>query len=128
VILPAQGICFAIPSNTATFIATELMRNGQVRRGFIGVMVQNVILPKGMVHVGKTPVESGVSITGLEPGSPAQCFGLRAGDVIIGMDEQMIASIDDLHKLLTKVVAGHQYELTVIRDFEKIIVAIVPRI
>ena len=128
VILPAQGLCFAIPSNTATFIATELMRSGQVRRGFIGVMVQNVILPKGMVHVGKTPVESGVSITGLEPGSPAERFGLRAGDVIIGMDDQMIASIDDLHKLLTKAVAGHEYKLTVIRDFEKIIVAIVPQI
>jgi len=128
VILPAQGICFAIPSNTAEFIATELMRNGQVRRGFIGVLVQNVVLPKGLIHMGKTPVESGVSITSLEQGSPADRFGLRVGDVIVGMDEQMVSSIDDLHKLLTKAVIGHEYKLTVIRDFGKIIVSIVPQL
>jgi len=125
-ILPAQGICFAIPVNTAKFIATELMRSGHVRRGFIGVMVQNVALPKGLVHMGKIPVESGVSITSLERGSPAERFGLRVGDVIVGMDEQLVASIDDLHKLLAKFAIGHEYKLTVIRDFEKIIVSIVP--
>src|SRR5271167_1968934 len=119
VILPAQGICFAIPSNTAKYIATELMRNGHVRRGFIGIMVQNVALPKGMVHMGKTPVESGVSITSLERGSPAERFGLRPGDVIVGMDEQIVSSIDDLHKLLTKAAIGHEYCLTIIRDFKK---------
>lgn len=128
VILPAQGICFAIPSNTATFIATELMRSGQVRRGFIGIMVQNVILPKGMVHMGKTPVESGVSITSLEQGSPAERFGLRPGDVIVGMDDQVVSSIDDLHKLLAKAAIGHERKLAVIRDFEKIIVSIVPQL
>jgi S1-C subfamily serine protease len=127
VILPAQGICFAIPSNTAKFIATELMRSGQVRRGFIGVMVQNVTLPKGLVHMGKIPVESGVSITSLERGSPAERFGLRPQDVIVGMDEQIVSSIDDLHRLLTKAVIGHEYRLTIIRDFEKIFVAIVPQ-
>ena len=127
VILPAQGICFAIPSNTAKFIATELMRSGQVRRGFIGVMVQNVTLPKGPVHMGKIPVESGVSITSLERGSPAERFGLRPQDVIVGMDEQIVSSIDDLHRLLTKAVIGHEYRLTIIRDFEKIFVAIVPQ-
>ena len=128
VILPAQGICFAIPSNTATFIATEIMRSGHVHRGFIGVMVQNVRLPKGMVHMGKIPVESGVSVTHLEPGSPAERFGLRIGDVIVGMDEQVVSSIDDLHKLLTKFAIGHEYRLTVIRNFEKIIVSIVPQL
>jgi len=127
-ILPAQGICFAIPSNTAKFIATELMRSGQVRRGFIGVMVQNVALPKGLVHMGKTPVESGVSITSIERGSPAERFGLRPGDVIVGMDEQIVSSIDDLHKLLTKAINGHEYKLTVIRDFEKINISIVPQL
>ena len=128
VILPAQGICFAIPSNTAQFIATEIMRSGQVRRGFIGVLVQNVVLPKGMVHMGKIPVESGISITGLEPGSPADRFGLRPGDVIVGMDDKIVSSIDDLHKLLTKSAIGHEYKLTVIRDFEKVIIPVVPQL
>ncbi len=127
-IFPAQGLCFAIPSNTAKFIATEIMRSGYVHRGFIGVMVQNVILPKGLIHMGKIPVESGVSITHIERGSPAERFGLHAGDVIVGMDEKIVSSIDDLHKLLTKFDSGHEYRLTIIRDFEKIVIFIVPQL
>lgn len=69
-----------------------------------------------------------ISITSLEPGSPAERFGLRVGDVIVGMDEQSIASIDDLHKLLTRTAVGQEYKLTVIRDFEKITVSIVPQV
>jgi S1-C subfamily serine protease len=127
-IFPAQGLCFAIPSNTAKFIATEIMRSGHVHRGFIGVMVQNVVLPKGLVHMGKIPVESGVSITSIEHGSPAERFGLRSGDVIVGMDDKIVSSLDDLHKLLTKFDAGREYRLTIIRDFEKIVVSIVPQL
>jgi S1-C subfamily serine protease len=127
-IFPAQGLCFAIPSNTAKFIATEIMRSGHVHRGFIGVMVQNVVLPKGLVHMGKIPVESGVSITSIERGSPAERFGLRAGDVIVGMDDNIVSSIDDLHKLLTRFDIGHEYRLTIIRDFEKIVISIVPQL
>ena len=126
VILPAQGICFAIPSNTAQFIAAELLRHGRVTRGFIGVMGQNVPLPKGIVHIGKVPVESGVSIAGIEPNSPADLAGLRPGDVIIAMDDQIVAGIDGLHRLLTNQAVGHRFMLTVIRDFEKIMVPIVP--
>ena len=103
------------------------MRTGQVRRGFIGVMAQNVALPKGLVHLGKTPVESGVSITSLERGSPAERFGLVVGDVIVGMDDQMVASIDDLHKLLTTAAIGHEFKLTIIRDFEKLLVSVIPQ-
>ena len=127
-IFPAQGLCFAIPSNTAKFIATEIMRSGYVHRGFIGVVAQNVVLPKGLVHMGKIPVESGVSITSIERGSPAERFGLRAGDVIVGMDDQIVSSIDDLHKLLTRFDSGHEYRLTIIRDFEKIVISIVPQL
>lgn len=127
VILSAQGICFAIPSNTAKFIAIELMRSGHVRRRFIGVMVQNVLLPKGMIHLGKIPIESGVSITGIERGSPAEQFGLQLGDVIVGLDDQIVTCIDDLHKFLTNTVIGSEFRLTIIRDFEKITVSVVPQ-
>ncbi len=126
VILPAQGICFAIPSNTAQFIVAELIRYGRITRGFIGVMGQNVVLPKGLVHVGKIPVESGVSVVGIEHGSPADLAGLRVGDVIVAMDDQLITGIDDLHRRLTNQAVGHQLTLTLIRDFEKTVVSIVP--
>ncbi len=127
VILPAQGICFAIPSNTAKYIVAELMKSGTVRRGFIGVIVQNVQLPQGIMHVGKTPVESGVMVTHIERNSPADLFGLHEGDVIIAMDQEIIASIDDLHRLLTTTAIGHELKLTIIRDFEKMLIPIVPQ-
>ena len=127
VILPAQGICFAIPSNTAEFIVGELIRYGSFKRGFIGVMGQNVVLPKGLIHVNKIPVESGVSIAGIERGSPADLAGLRVGDVIVAMGDQLVTGIDDLHRQLTGQAVGHQLTLTLIRDFDKITAYVVPQ-
>jgi S1-C subfamily serine protease len=127
VILLAQGICFAIPSNTAKFVAAQLLHNGQVRRGFIGIVGQNVLLPKGIVHMGRDPVESGVSIISIEPGSPAQLFGLRPGDVIVGLNDLVVSCIDDLHKLLTTSAIGRSLKLTIIRDFEKTYLYVVPQ-
>jgi len=127
VILPAQGICFAVPSNTAKLIMTELMQHGRITRGFIGVMGQNVPLPKGIVHVGKLPVESGISVAGIEPHSPADQAGLKVGDIIVGMNDQLISSIDDLHRMLTNHSVGFPYILTVIRQLEKTFVRIVPQ-
>lgn len=126
IILPAQGICFAIPSNTAQFVVSELLQHGRITRGFIGVMGQNVPLPKGIIHIGKVPVESGVSIAGLEQNSPAHRAGLRVGDIIVAMEDQLVANIDDLHRLLTNQAVGHQFMLTIIRDFERLTVPIVP--
>ncbi len=126
IILPAQGICFAIPSNTASFVAGELMRYGRVKRGFLGVMAQNVPLPKGLVHIGKIPVESGVSIVDIEPHSPASRAGLRLGDVIIAIDGQMVDHVDALHRLLSGQAIDKEIRITVIRDFEKMELAAVP--
>lgn len=125
-ILPAQGICFAIPSNTAQSIVTELLTHGHITRGFIGVMGQNVPLPKGLIHVGKIPVESGISIVDIESNTPAYRAGLRSGDVIVAMNDQLVSGIDDLHRLLTNQTIGQQLILTIIRDFEKVIVPIIP--
>ena len=126
VILPAQGICFAIPSNTAQFIVAELLRHGRITRGFIGVMGQNVLLPKGMIHIGKAEVESGVSVSGFEQNSPADRAGFHVGDVIVAMDDQLVTNIDDLHRLLTNQAVGRRFMLTVIRDFERVVLDIVP--
>jgi S1-C subfamily serine protease len=126
VILPAQGICFAVPSNTAKLIVTELLQYGRVTRGFIGIMGQNVVLPHGIVHVGKLPVESGISVFGIEPNSPADKAGLAVGDIIVGINDQLTAGIDDLHRLLTNHSVGHPYILTIIRQLEKTFVRIIP--
>ncbi|MDA2931890.1 trypsin-like peptidase domain-containing protein [Nitrospinae bacterium AH-259-F20] len=126
VILPAQGICFAIGINTASFVAGRLIRDGKVRRSYIGVGGQNVPLQRRLVRHYNLPVESGVLIASIEPDSPARRTGLREGDVIIALDGHPVAGVDDLHKLLTDERVGVLSPLTVIRRNEKRVLDVVP--
>jgi S1-C subfamily serine protease len=126
VIMAAQGICFAIPGNTAKFVAGLLIRDGRIRRGYIGIAGQNIPLHRRVVRFHNLPTEGGVLITMIEPNSPAQRAGLREGDVIVAYNGQPIASIDDLHRLLTQQPAGVQASITVIRRTEKLNFDIVP--
>jgi S1-C subfamily serine protease len=126
VILPAQGICFAIGINTAKFVASRLMRDGRIIRGFIGVAGQTVTLHRRVVRFYDLPLESGVLVASTEPGSPAEHAGLRQGDVIIAYGANAVASVDDLHRILTDEHVGIQSSLTVIRHTEKVSLTIVP--
>ena len=127
IILPAQGICFAIAINTAKFVAGQLIKDGRIRRGYIGVGGQNVPLSRRMVRVHDLQVERSVLVVSVEPDSPAEHAGLREGDVIVGYDERPIAGIDDLHRLLTEQQVGKTSALTIIRRAEKMTLEIVPR-
>jgi S1-C subfamily serine protease len=126
VILPAQGICFAIGINTAKFVAGRLIKDGTIRRGYIGVAGQNVPLPRRIVRFHSLPLQSGVSVVSIENNSPAQRAGLIEGDVIVGYDGQPISGIDDLHRLLTEKQIGLTSQLTIIRRAEKMVLNIVP--
>jgi S1-C subfamily serine protease len=126
VILPAQGICFAIAVNTAKFVAGRLIKEGRVRRSYIGVAGQNVPLPRRVAHFYRLPSETGLLVVSIEPGSPAARAGLREGDVIIGFDGRDIAGIDDLHRLLTDERVGVGAPLNVIRHTEKLTLEITP--
>jgi S1-C subfamily serine protease len=112
--------------NTAKFVVAASIKSGKITRGYIGIAGQNVPLHRRIVRFHNLPVESGVLIAGLEPDSPAQKAGLIVGDVIIGFEEQLIAGIDDLHKLLTAERIGIVTQLLVIRGTEKRAIAIVP--
>jgi S1-C subfamily serine protease len=115
VILPAQGLCFAVPSNTAQFVVPRLIRDGKITRSYIGVAGQNVPLHRRVVRYFDLPTESGVLITGLEPDSPASRSGLEEGDVILAFGNRAVADIDTLHRLLTDRAIGVETEVTVLR-------------
>ncbi len=126
IILPAQGICFAIGINTAKFVAGRLIKDGKVRRGYIGVGGQNVPLHPRTVRFHQVPVQSGILVLSIEDASPAQRAGLHEGDVIIGYNDQPVEGIDDLHRLLTETQVGVRSRLTIIRRSEKIALDIIP--
>ena len=126
VILQAQGLCFAIAMNTAIFVAARLIKDGRIRRSYIGVGGQNVTLPRRLVRLQHLSATSGVLVVAVEPLSPAQCAGVLEGDVIIEYGSQPIASIDALHRLLTDEQVHVHAALTVLRHGEKLILAIEP--
>lgn len=125
VIMSAQGICFAVPINTAKTILTPLIKDGFIQRGYIGIGGQNVPLPRRTVLFHELSVESGVLIISIEEDSPAQNAGLVEGDVIVGINDRPITNIDDLHKLLTHEQVGMRSQLTIIRRNDKLIIDIV---
>jgi S1-C subfamily serine protease len=125
-ILPAQGICFAIAIDTAKFVAGRLIRDGRISRSFIGLAGQNVPLPRRFVRFYNLPIESGVLVVSLEPDSPARRAGVSEGDLIIGFAGRPVAGIDDLHKLLTEERVGQTSSLELIRRAERLTLQVVP--
>lgn len=125
-IRPAQGICFAIASNTAKFVAGWLIRDGKIRRSYIGVAGQNVPMHRRIVRFYNLPLETGVLVVSVEKDSPAQRAGLREGDLIIAFNEQSIGSIHELHKMLMGEQIGVEAKLLIIRHTEKLVLAITP--
>jgi S1-C subfamily serine protease len=125
-IQPAQGICFAIGINTAKFIASRLLRDGRIRCSFIGVSAQTVPIHRRVVRFYDLVKESGALVLSVEEKSPAQRGGLRENDVIIALEGQPVAGVDDLHRVLTDVRVGVSCSLTVLRHTEKLELKIVP--
>jgi S1-C subfamily serine protease len=126
-ILPAQGICFAIAINTAKFVAARLIKDGKITRSYVGVAGQDVPLHRRVVRFYNLPVESGILVISIEPESPALKAGLREGDLIVAYDDQPVAGVDDLHRLLTEKQVGVPAHLTVIRDAARLDLSIVPQ-
>ena len=125
-ILPAQGLCFAVASNTARFVATRLLSDGRIRRSYIGVGGQNTAVPREQARATGLAVTSGVLVLSIESGSPASRAGLAEGDVIVTLGDHSVAGVDDLHRLLTEERIGLDLPLTVLRRGRRIRLTIVP--
>ena len=126
VILPAQGICFAVAINTAKFVAAQLIAHGRIRRGRIGVAGQHVPLLRLAVRAHGLEAKSGVLVTGVESGSPAERAGLKQGDIIVGFAGHMVRGIDDLHRLLATDRIGTPAVVALLRGADKLELPIVP--
>jgi S1-C subfamily serine protease len=126
VILPAQGICFAIPSATVKFVAQRLMKDGVIRRGWIGVGGQDVTLHRRLLFLHGLTGEGGVLVQGVEPKSAASRTGLREGDVIVAFGPQRVNGIDDLHRVLTEEAVGKPVPVSVLRRDAKVDLEITP--
>lgn len=126
VILPAQGLCFALPSNTARWVASRLIQHGRIRRGYLGVGGQSAKLHRRSVLEHGLAAAGGVLVLHVEANSPAHRAGLAEGDILVGLDQRVIASVDDLHRLLTDHPPGGRATLTLLRRGRKLTVEIEP--
>ena len=124
VILPAQGICFAIAINTAKYVTGLLIRDGKIRRSYLGLGGQTIFMPKHLAR--RFGVSSGVLVLSVEKGSPAERAGLAEGDLIVQFDDKSITSVDDLHLNLTEQKIGVRTAVTILRRSEKIVLSALP--
>jgi S1-C subfamily serine protease len=115
VIRGAQGICFAVASNTAQFVLSELIKHGRVRRGFIGVSGQTTQLSRRHARAAGVDNASGAMVTTLEPKGPAALAGLMSLDTIVRADGLPVTGVDDLIRLLNAERIGKTIEIDVLR-------------
>jgi S1-C subfamily serine protease len=126
-IMGAQGLCFAIGVNTAKFVAARLLHEGRIRRSYIGIEAQTAPLHRRQVRFYDLPRETGVIVLNVPDHSPAKKAGLEQYDIIVALDGEPVAGVDDLHRLLTDSRVGKILPLTVLRRTEKLVLKIVPR-
>jgi S1-C subfamily serine protease len=127
IIQPAQGICFAIPINMAKHILPQLLKHGRVIRGYLGLHAQSAPLPVRLARELELDQKTGVEIQAVEDVSPAAEAGLDEGDIIISLGEQPVASVDDLHKLLTSLPVGVPASIVFLRNGRRIERMVLPR-
>jgi S1-C subfamily serine protease len=126
VIRPAQGICFAIGIDTVTDVAGFLIRDGKIRRSYVGIAGQTVPIHRRIVRFYQLPVDSAVLVVGVEPQSPASTAGLLEGDLIYEFNGHPVRSLDELHRLLLGEVIGQKVVIKVIRHTEKLTLSLTP--
>ena len=125
-ILQAQGLCFAIASNTARFVASRLIRDGRIRRSYIGLAGQTVPIPRAVARANQLAVTSGVFVVSVEADSPAAIAGLKDGDVVLAFAGTPVTGVDDLHHLLTEEKIGEPTAIAILRSARRRQLTVLP--
>jgi S1-C subfamily serine protease len=111
----AQGICFAVASNTASFVVSELIRHGRVRRAFIGVSAETAPIPRRHALAAGLAQKTGAMLGSVAPDGPASAGGLLRQDLIVALDGRPVTGIDDLIRLLDAERIGRAVSIDVLR-------------
>jgi S1-C subfamily serine protease len=119
IIAGSQGICFSMPINTAKWIASQLIREGRVRRSYLGVSGQTIALDRRLIVRYRLKSSTGVMVTEVQPDSAAANAGLKPGDIIILVGNNPIASLDDLQLVLSRHPVGVPLAIDIIRNRER---------
>ena len=127
IIAGAQGLCFAIASNTVKFVLGELMTHGHVRRGSIGVVAQQAPIPDAMARSAGVDQPYGIWVASIERGSPAAQAGLEQGDLIVGAGGRVATGLDDLLSALDHGSIGRPTEFDLLRQGRRMTLSITPR-
>jgi S1-C subfamily serine protease len=122
----AQGICFATAINTAKHVSGLLIRDGRVRRGYLGIAGADIQLPRYLVRLLDLDDPRGIIVHSVEPQSPGAQAGLQDGDVVIALAGQRTAGIDGLHRILTEIPLGEPASLDVLRKNERVRFQVTP--
>jgi len=127
IIRPAQGICFAIASNLARWVAGWLIKDGRIRRSYLGVGGQTVPLLRAVARTYHLDQASGVMAMQVSPDSPALVAGLREGDIIVALDARPVRTLTDLHQLLTADLIDRPVNVTLLRHTERMVLTVRPQ-
>lgn len=125
-ILSAQGLCFAVSSNLAAFVAGKLIMEGRVKRAYLGIAGQVVNLTGRMIAANRLDKKTGVYISEVVPDQPTYNNELKAGDIIVGFNDRAVSTVDELHKQLNETVIGRATRLDVLRNGHKTTVNVIP--
>jgi len=126
IVLGAQGLCFAVPSNTASFVLSEFRSHGRVRRAWLGIAGEEVLVPGPVAQREGLAAPRGVLVRGVEPESPAARAGLRTGDILVALGGKPVTSVADLHRALSSDAIGAEHSVGLLRSGARIHVRVRP--